>query len=60
MKKMYCNVAVGLLMVVVSADMVVSCPTNCTCTLDGDNVNVYCDSKGLVAFPENIPSNTVF
>ncbi|XP_052106628.1 insulin-like growth factor-binding protein complex acid labile subunit isoform X1 [Mytilus californianus] len=60
MKKMYCNVALGLLMVVVSADMVVACPNNCTCTLDGDTVNVYCDSKELTVFPENIPSNAVF
>ncbi|CAC5358748.1 unnamed protein product [Mytilus coruscus] len=59
MKTMYYNIAVGLLIIVLSADIVVACPNNCTCPSDRDNVNVDCDSKGLTVVPENFPSNAV-
>ncbi|XP_052106643.1 slit homolog 1 protein-like isoform X2 [Mytilus californianus] len=58
MKMMYYNVAACLLVIAVSNDMVLSCPSDCSCITNNNGVTVDCSSRGLTVIPRNFPNDS--
>ncbi|CAG2211083.1 SLIT2 [Mytilus edulis] len=58
MNMMHYNVAVALLVIAVSNDIVSSCPSNCYCTAYGYQDSVDCSYRGLTVVPRNYPNHS--
>ncbi|XP_052106635.1 slit homolog 1 protein-like isoform X4 [Mytilus californianus] len=58
MKMMFYNVAACLLVIAVSNDRVLSCPSICYCSTDINGVNVNCGNRGLTVIPRNFTNDS--
>ncbi|CAC5358753.1 unnamed protein product [Mytilus coruscus] len=54
---MFSRVAVGLLILAVSTNLVLSCPNSCLCITQYEGVIIHCNGTGLTDIPRNIPND---
>ncbi|CAG2204442.1 unnamed protein product [Mytilus edulis] len=60
MKMIYYNVAACILIIAASTEIVLSCPSECSCSTNSNGVNVNCKNRGLTAIPRNFPNSSYY
>ena len=48
----------AIVVVILRVDVVLSCPSVCSCIGTSDGVSAYCNNKGLDSIPTDLPDNT--